>query len=128
MQIKNVAWKSLAPGWAPQQQRDFAIGLRVFGEIVVETDRMAAIIAEEFANGASGIRSDVLHRGGFGGGSSHDDGVVHGPSIGKDLDDLRDRGALLADRAIDADHVSALLVDDRIQNDGGLAGLPVADD
>ena len=35
---------------------------------------------------------------------------------------------LLADRDIDADHVAALLVDDGVERDGGLAGLAVADD
>ncbi len=34
----------------------------------------------------------------------------------------------LPDRAVNTNHVAALLVDDRIQNDGGLAGLPVAND
>src|SRR5205807_863243 len=128
VQIKNVAGKSFAPRRASQKERDFAIGLRVLREIVIETDRMAARIPEEFAYSAGGIGGDVLHGGGFGGGSGHDDGVVHGAGVGQDLYHLRDGGALLADRAVDADHVAALLVDDGVQNDGGLACLPVADD
>ena len=36
--------------------------------------------------------------------------------------------AFLADRDVHADQVLAFLVDDRIDGDGGLAGLPVADD
>ena len=35
--------------------------------------------------------------------------------------------SLLADGHVDANHVFALLVDDRIERDGGLAGLAVAD-
>ena len=35
---------------------------------------------------------------------------------------------LLADRDVDADEVAALLVDDRVDRDGGLARLAVADD
>ena len=42
--------------------------------------------------------------------------------------DLRDRGCLLADRDVDADHVAAALVDDRVDADRGLAGAAVADD
>ncbi len=41
---------------------------------------------------------------------------------------MRNGRAFLADRAVDADHISALLVNDRVQNDGGLAGLPVPND
>jgi len=41
---------------------------------------------------------------------------------------LGDRGALLADRAVDADEVAALLIDDGVEDYRGLAGLAVADD
>ena len=44
------------------------------------------------------------------------------------LDHLRDRGAFLADGDVDADDVLALLVDDGVDGNGGLAGLAVADD
>ena len=44
------------------------------------------------------------------------------------LDGLRDRRALLADRDVDALHALTLLVQDRVDRDGGLAGLAVADD
>ena len=44
------------------------------------------------------------------------------------LHDLRDGGGLLADGHIDADHVLALLVQDGVHSQGGLAGLTVADD
>src|SRR5439155_22629476 len=44
------------------------------------------------------------------------------------LDGLRDGGALLADGDVDALHALAALVDDRVDREGGLAGLAVADD
>ena len=44
------------------------------------------------------------------------------------LHHLRDGGALLPDRDVDTNHVAALLVDDRVERDRGLAGLAVADD
>src|SRR4029078_1891649 len=43
-------------------------------------------------------------------------------------DDLRDRRFLLADRDVDADEVLAILVDDRVDRDRGLAGLAIAED
>src|SRR5215467_14054512 len=46
----------------------------------------------------------------------------------KQLANLRHLEVLLADGHVDADEVLALLVDDRIERDGGLAGLAVADD
>ena len=50
------------------------------------------------------------------------------PCCSRMLHDLRDLGALLADGDVDADDALALLVDDRVERDGGLAGLAVADD
>ncbi len=44
------------------------------------------------------------------------------------LHDLGDRRALLPDRAVDADQVLTLAVDDGVEADGSLAGLAVADD
>src|SRR5581483_7815636 len=56
------------------------------------------------------------------------DGILHGAGFPKSVDDLRHRGALLADGDINADDVAALLIDDRVDGDGGFAGLAVADD
>ena len=58
----------------------------------------------------------------------HDDGVLERAEVLEDLDGLGDRGVLLADRDVDALHALALLVQDRVDRDGGLAGLAVADD
>ena len=46
----------------------------------------------------------------------------------EDGDGLGDGRELLADRDVDADEAFALLVDDRVDRDRGLAGLAVADD
>ena len=56
------------------------------------------------------------------------DGVLHGPEVLERLHHLRDRRALLADGHVDADDALALLVDDRVEGQRGLAGLAVADD
>src|SRR4029077_2042117 len=44
------------------------------------------------------------------------------------LDDLGDRGTLLADRVVNADQIVAFAVDDGVEGNGGLAGLAIADD
>ena len=89
---------------------------------------MPAVIAEIFAHGAAGVRSDELHRRGFVGCRADDDGVIHRAVLLQRLDDADDGGFLLADGDVDADHVAAFLVDDRVDANGGLAGLAVADD
>src|SRR6185295_17350242 len=57
-----------------------------------------------------------------------DDRVLHGAVGIEPVDDLPHRGELLAYGHVDADNALALLVDDRIDGDRGLARLPVADD
>ena len=58
----------------------------------------------------------------------HDDGVVHRAGVGERLHDLRDRRAFLPNAAVNANNVAALLIDDGVKDDSGLAGLAVADD
>ena len=46
----------------------------------------------------------------------------------EDVDQPRGRRFLLGDRHVDADDARPLLIEDRVDGDGGLAGLAVADD
>ena len=128
VEIEHVAREGFAARRTAQQQRNFAIGRGVLGKIVVDAERVALGIAEVFADGAAGERRQVLHGGRIGGRGHHHDGVFHGAGVFQRLDHLGDGGALLADGDIDADHVAALLIDDGVERDGGLAGLAVADD
>src|SRR3990172_77898 len=89
---------------------------------------MAAVVAEMFAHRTAAMGRDVLQRCGLGSRRRDDDGVLHGTGFSEPIDDLGYRGALLADGDVNADHVAAFLIDDRIDSDGGLAGLAVADD
>jgi hypothetical protein len=41
MDVEDVARKSLAPGWAAQQQRQFAVGAGVVGQVVVDDQHVA---------------------------------------------------------------------------------------
>src|SRR5580700_5891493 len=102
MQEENVAGESFAAWRAAEEQRDFAIGLRVFGEIVVESYGVALRIAEIFAHGAGGEWGEVLHRRGLGGGCCDYDGVFHRAGVSQNFHYLRDGGALLADGAVNA--------------------------
>src|SRR6185369_3331574 len=63
----------------------------------------------------------------IGSGGFDDDRVVHRAEVRKRLDYLGHRRCLLADRDVNTNDVFALLVDDRIDGDRGLASLPVAD-
>ena len=48
--------------------------------------------------------------------------------LSEGLADVGNRGGLLADGDIDADHALAALIEDSVDGDGSLAGLTVADD
>ena len=56
------------------------------------------------------------------------DGIVGGARRTERFGKLNDGGVLLPDRNVDAEHVFALLVQDRVEGDRGLPGLAVADD
>ena len=71
---------------------------------------------------------DVEQRRRIGRGRRDDDRVAHRVGFLERAHDLRDRRLLLADRVVDADDAGVLLIEDRVDRDGGLAGLPVADD
>src|ERR1035438_5152794 len=128
MQIENVAGVGFAPGRAAEQQRDFAVRRGVLGEIVVNAQRVLFVVAEILAHGATGEGRQVLHGRGVGGRCRDHDGVFHGATVFERLHHLGHRRALLADGDIDANHVAALLINDGVERDGGLAGLAIADD
>src|SRR5476651_436758 len=136
MQIEHVAGIGFAARRAAQQQRHLAIGDRLFRQIVIDDDRMHAVVAEIFAHGAAGEGGDVLHRRRIGRGGGDDDGIFQRALLFQHLDELRDGGALLADRDVDAIQldllvglrVERLLVQNGVECDRGLAGLAVAND
>src|ERR1043166_2313250 len=97
-------------------------------EVVVNNEGVPTAIAEVFAHGAAGIRSDELHRRGDARGGADDDGVIPRAIFLQRLHDADDGGFLLADGDVDTSDVAALLVDDRVETNGGLARLAVADD
>ncbi|OPZ59183.1 MAG: hypothetical protein BWY87_01135 [Deltaproteobacteria bacterium ADurb.Bin510] len=128
MIVEDVAGIGLAPRRTSEQERQLAVGGGLFAQVVVEAHGVFLVVAEVFAHGAAGIGGDVLERGGLLGGGGDDDGVVHGVVLLEGFDQGHDAGHFLSDGDVDADHVAALLVDDRVQDNRGLAGLTVADD
>src|SRR5205809_1015607 len=74
------------------------------------------------------VRRDVREGGRLGRRGHDDRRVLHGARVFENLDHLRHGRALLPDRDVEAVHVLALLVEDRVHADRGLAGPAVADD
>ena len=128
MEIEDVARIGFAAWRTAQQQRNLAVGHGVLRQIVVHHQRMLAVVAEVLADGGGRVGRQIQERRGLGGRGGDDDGVAHGAGFGQRLHNLRDRRALLADGAVDADQVVLGIVDDGVKQDGGLAGLTVAND
>ncbi len=97
---------------------------------------MHAVVAEVLAHGAAGEGREVLHGRGIGRSRGDDDRVLERAALLEHLHELGDGRALLADGDVDAIELGALivagvdrfLVEEGVENDGGLAGLAVADD
>src|SRR3954469_4870679 len=128
VQVEDVARVRFATRRTAEQQRDFAVGLRVLRQVVIDAQRVAAAVAEVLAHGAGRVRTDVEQRRRVRRAGGNDDGVFHRAGVLERAHDLRDRRLLLPDRVVDADDVLPLLVDDRVDRDGGLPRLAVADD
>ena len=136
MQIEHVARIGFAARRAAQQQRHLAVRDGLLRQVVVDDHRVHAVVAEVLAHGAAGERREVLHRRRIGGGRRDHDRVVERALLLQHLHELRDGGALLPDRDVDAVEldllvglrVERLLVQDGVENDRRLAGLAVADD
>ena len=128
MEVEDVARERLTAGRPAKEQRQLPVRVRVLREVVVDQERVLAVVEEVLPHRAAGERRHPLDRGRLLRGRGHDDRVVHRALLAQLLDDLRDRRALLAHRDVDADHVAAALVQDRVDRDRGLARRAVADD
>ena len=128
VQVEDVARERLAARRAAEQQRQLAVRVGVLREVVVDDERVLAVVEEVLAHRAAGERRHPLDRRRLLRGRGDDDRVLHRARVAQPLDHLRDRRALLPDRDVDADHVPAALVQDRVDRDRGLAGRAVADD
>ena len=128
MQVKNIAGIGFTTRRAAHEQRDLAIGLGVLAQVVVDDQRVLALFHELFADGAAGIGRNILQGGRVGSGRRNHDGVIHRAVLLQGSHQLHHLGAFLTDGHVNANQVLALLIDDRINRNGRLAGLAVADD
>ena len=98
------------------------------GQVVVDDEDVPARFHEMLGDAGRGVGGDVGEPGRVVAFGHDDDGVIHRAVLAEVGDDLGDGGRSLADRAIDAQHILVALVQDGVDRDGGLAGLPVAED
>ncbi len=128
MQVEDVARVCLAAGRAAQQQRHLPVGVGVLGEVVVHAQRVLAVVEEVLGHRTAGVRRHELDRRSLVRGRGHDDRVLHRAVILERLRERHNRRHALTDRHVHRHHTGVLVVDDRVDRDRGLAGLPVADD
>src|SRR5690606_16861263 len=128
VQVENVTRVSFAARRTTQQQGDLTVGPSLLGQVIVHNQGVFTAVAEVFAHGAARVRGDVLHCGGFGRRSSHNDGVFQCAVFFQLAHDVSDRGSLLTNCDIHASDVLAFLRDDGVNGDSGLTCLTVTND
>src|SRR5690606_32363500 len=140
-QVEYVTRIGFAAGRALEHERDLAVGSGVFGKVVVNDQRIHAVLHEPFTHGATGKGSEVKVGSVFSGRSYDDDGVFHCAGLFEGGDGAGNRRVLLADGYVNAVNgteiffaggscltVDVGLIDDRVDGDGRLAGTAVTDD
>ena len=128
VQIEDVTGERLAARRPAQEQRQLAVRVGLLGQVVVDDQRVLALVEEVLGHRAAGERRHPLDRRRLRGAGDDHRRVLHRPRFAQPLDDLRDRRGLLADRDVEALHVLVVLIQDRVDRDRGLPGRAVADD
>ena len=129
MEIEDVTRKRFAPWRSTENERELPVSGRLLRKVVVHAQRWLPLVVHEvLGHRATGVRRDVLHRRGIRRAGDDHDRVLHRARLAKPFDHGGDGGILLPNRDVDADDAGALLVDDRVDRDRGLAGSSVADD
>mmetsp|Transcript_151496 Transcript_151496/g.367923 ORF Transcript_151496/g.367923 Transcript_151496/m.367923 type:complete len:360 (+) Transcript_151496:727-1806(+) len=136
VQIEDVTGVGLTARRPAEEQGHLPVRHRLLREVVVEDHGMLAVVAEVLCHGAAGVRRQELQRGCVGSRSRDDGRVFQAVVLPEDLEQLGDRRALLTHSHVDAVEVvlrigalvDGLLVQDRVDGNGRLAGLSVTDD
>ena len=128
MQVEDVAGVRLAAWWPPEEEGDRAVGLGLLGEVVVDDERVLAVLHPVLAHGAAGVGGEVLVRGGIPRRGHHNHRVLERVVVLERGHGLGHRRVLLADGDVNALHALAGLVDDGVDGHRRLARLAVADD
>src|SRR5260370_21302865 len=77
MQVEDITWIGLASWWAANDQRDIAVGFGVFGQVVIDDQRIAPRLHKLFTHCAARVRSNVLHRCWLSGSRYSADSMLH---------------------------------------------------
>ena len=126
--VEDVARVRLAARRAAEEERELAVGDGLLREVVVDAEGVTPGVAEVLGHRDAGVRRDELERRRLAR-AGHDDGrVLHRAVLRELVDDARDGRLLLPDGDVEAVNALPLLVQDRVDRDGGLADLAVADD
>ena len=136
VKVEDITGVSLTAWGTPEQQRHLPVSDGLLGQVVEDDHSVHAVVTEVLSHGHAGVGGEVLQGSGVGGGGRDDDGVLHGVGVSEPLHNLGNSGPLLANGDVDTVQlllgivglVEALLVDDGVNGDGGLASLPVTDD
>src|SRR6185369_12439914 len=96
VEVEDVARERLAARWAAQQQRELAVRVGLLREVVVQDERMLALVQEVLAHRAARERRHPLDRRGLVRGSGDDGRVVHRALLAQALVDAGDGRGLLA--------------------------------
>ena len=122
VQIEHIARIRFAPRRAAQQQRHLAVCPCVLGKVVVDDERVPALPHELFRHRAAGVWRKILHRRRIGCVGGDHNRVFHSAVFFKQRNRLRHLADLLPYGDIDADKIAALLIDDAVNGNRGLAG------
>mmetsp|Transcript_1011 Transcript_1011/g.2676 ORF Transcript_1011/g.2676 Transcript_1011/m.2676 type:complete len:604 (+) Transcript_1011:439-2250(+) len=136
VEVEDVTRERLASGGTAEEQGHLAVRHGLLGEVIVDDERVHAVVAEVLGDGGAGVGREELERRRVGRGRGDDDGVVHRALVLEQLIELRHRRSLLSDGDVDAVELFALvgslvdplLVDDGVDGDRGLANLAISDD
>lgn len=128
VQIEDISGVCLSSRGASQQERHLTVGIRMLREVVVDDEYVFALEHEVFPHGDSCEWSKPLHSGGCRGSGGDDDRVFHRSGFLELFGDRDDLRILLSDCDVDAFHIFSSLIQDRVDGDLSLSGLPISDD
>ena len=136
MKIEDITGVSLTTRGSSEEKGHLTVGNSLLGQIVVDDEGVLGVVTEELTNGATGVRSQELERGGIGGSGSNDNGVLEAVTLVEETHDVGNGGTLLADSDVDTVEglgvvtglEDGLLVEDGVDGNGGLAGLSITND
>src|SRR5690606_15289091 len=139
VEVEDITRVCLTTWRTAQQQRDLTVGSSLLRKVVVHRQGVTSRIAKVLTHRRTGVGSDKLKWSRVGCACNDDGGVLHRPVLLERPDNVGDGRGLLSDGDVEAVNrvnpeflrlrrVRVLLVDDRVDRHGRLAGLAVADD